>query len=85
MSFKSEDLMIDVLPVGKFNIFAQPGLGMCAQGTATGLDEEDDDLEEEDDLLECAQGTAGGGTSVARSGSNLSLLREQLRETLALR
>ena len=85
MSFKSEDLMIDVLPVGKFNVFAQPGLGMCAQGTATGLDEEeDDDLDEEDDL-ECAQGTAGGGpTSAARSGINLSLLQRQLRETLAL-
>jgi len=87
MSFKSEDLMIDVLPTGKFNIFVQPGLGMCAQGTATGLDEEDDDdLEEEDDLLECAQGTAGGGpSSIARSGINLSLLQRQLRETLSLR
>jgi|GEM_PF-1465789 len=88
MSFSSKDLMIDVLPVGKFNVFAQPGLGMCAQGTATGLDEDDDDGdEEEDDLLECAQGTAGtqpGPTSVTRSGINLSLLQRQLRETLAL-
>jgi hypothetical protein len=85
MSFSSKDLMIDVLPVGKFNVFAQPGLGMCAQGTATGLDEEDDDdLEEEDDLLECAQGTANPPTSATRSGINLALLQRQLRETLAL-
>jgi hypothetical protein len=87
MSFSSKDLMIDVLPVGKFNVFAQPGLGMCAQGTATGLDEDDDDgEEEEDDLLECAQGTATNRepTSVTRSGLNLALLQRQLRETLAL-
>lgn len=88
MSFSSKDLMIDVLPVGKFNVFAQPGLGMCAQGTATGLDEDDDDGEEEDDdLLECAQGTATTNnqpTSAFRSGLNLALLQRQLRETLAL-
>jgi hypothetical protein len=84
MSFKSEDLMIDVLPVGKFNLFAQPGLGMCAQGTATGLDEEEDDDgdEQEDDLLECAQGTANPPTSVTRSEINLALLQRQLRDTL---
>ena len=87
MSFKSRDLMIDVLPARKFNALAQPGLGMCAQGTATGLDEDDDDGDEEDDdLLECAQGTATnpGPTSVARSGLNLALLQRQLRDTLAL-
>jgi len=86
MSFKSKDLMIDVLPVGKFNVFAQPGLGMCAQGTATGLDE-DDEEEDDDDLLECAQGTAGTNNepaSAARSGINLALLQRQLRETLSL-
>ncbi len=51
MSFKSRDLMIDVLPARKFNALAQPGLGMCAQGTAnTGT--------EEDEEKDCAQGTA---------------------------
>jgi hypothetical protein len=88
MSFSSKDLMIDVLPVGKFNVFAQPGLGMCAQGTATGRQDEGDDEgedEEKDDLLECAQGTATNRepTSVTRSGLNLALLQSQLRETLA--
>jgi hypothetical protein len=71
MSFESRDLVIDVLPL------AQPGLQMCGQATAGGLDEDD---EEEDDL-ECGQATAGGGpTSVTEDG--LTLLRQQLRQTL---
>ncbi|HEY0515221.1 MAG TPA: hypothetical protein VGH73_25210 [Thermoanaerobaculia bacterium] len=82
MSFTSRDLMIDVLPTRKFTALAQPGLGLCAQGTATGLDED----EEEEDDLECALGTATGGnepTSAARSELNLAALRRQLRETMS--
>ncbi|MEO6193346.1 MAG: hypothetical protein ABIS20_10070 [Thermoanaerobaculia bacterium] len=79
MSFKSRDLMIDVLPARKFNALAQPGLGMCAQGTAnTGTEEED---EEKD----CAQGTATTNEPAyaPRTEVNLALLRQQLYEALS--
>ena len=77
MSFKSRDLMIDVLPARKFNALAQPGLGMCAQGTAnTGT--------EEDEERDCAQGTATNEPAYApRTGVNLALLRRQLHEALS--
>jgi hypothetical protein len=80
MSFKSMDLMIDVLPSGELD--AQPGLVLCGQATATGLDED-----EEDDDLECGQATAGGNepTSAARTRMDLALLRRQLGEALAVR
>lgn len=81
MSFKSMDLMIDVLPSGELD--AQPGLVLCGQATATGLDEDEDD---DDDLLECGQATAGGNepTSAARTRMDLALLRRQLGEALAV-
>jgi hypothetical protein len=77
MSFKSRDLMIDVLPARKFNALAQPGFGMCAQGTAnTGT--------EEDEERDCAQGTATNEPAYApRTEANLALLRQQLHQTLA--
>jgi hypothetical protein len=77
MSFKSRDLMIDVLPARKFNALAQPGLGMCAQGTAnTGT--------EEDEEKDCAQGTATNEPAYApRTEVNLALLRQQLHEALS--
>jgi len=77
MSFKSRDLMIDVLPARKFNALAQPGLGMCAQGTAnTGT--------EEDEEKDCAQGTATNEPAYApRTEVNLALLRRQLHEALS--
>jgi hypothetical protein len=82
MSFKSTDLMIDLLRSGELD--AQPGLVLCGQVTATGLDDEDDD---DDDLLECGQVTAGGNepTSAARTRMDLALLRRQLGEALAVR
>jgi hypothetical protein len=82
MSFKSTDLMIDVLPAGKL---AQPGLVLCGQVTAGGQDEsEGEDLDD----LECGQVTAtnpGGNdpTSFTRSEAGLDLLRRQLRHALA--
>ena len=77
MSFKSRDLMIDVLPARKFNALAQPGFGMCAQGTAnTGT--------EEDEEKDCAQGTATNEPAYApRTEVNLALLRRQLHEALS--
>jgi hypothetical protein len=77
MSFKSRDLMIDVLPARKFNALAQPGFGMCAQGTAnTGT--------EEDEEKDCAQGTATNEPAYApRTEVNLALLRQQLHEALS--
>lgn len=79
MSFKSRDLMIDVLPTGKFNALVHPGFALCGQATATGQDEDD----EEDDL-ECGQATAGNEPAYApRVEMSLALLRRQLRETLA--
>ena len=81
MSFKSRDLLIDVLPTGKFNALVQPGFALCGQATATTPDESDD--EEEDDL-ECGQATAGGDTAYAPRTMDLALLRRQLRETLSV-
>ncbi len=76
MSFKSRDLMIDVLPARKFNVLAQPGLGMCAQGTAnTGT--------EEDEERDCAQGTATNEPAYAPRTEGLALLRRQLHDALA--
>ena len=81
MSFKSRDLMVDVLPARKFNALAQPGFGMCAQGTANTGTEGDEDLDEGRD---CAQGTATNEPAYApRTEVNLALLRRQLQETLA--
>jgi hypothetical protein len=82
MSFKSRDLMIDVLPTGKFNALVQPGFALCGQLTAGG-DEEDDDEDEDD--LECGQLTATTGNEPAyapRREMSLETLRRQLRETL---
>ena len=78
MSFESRDLMIDLLPTGKFNVLAQPGFALCGQITSP--DEEDD--EEEDDL-ECGQITSGNEPAYA-PGTDLALLRRQLQETLTL-
>ena len=76
MSFKSRDLMIDVLPARKFNALAQPGLGMCAPGTAnTGT--------EEDEEKDCAQGTATNEPAYAPRTEGLALLRRQLHEALS--
>ena len=86
MSFKSMDLMIDVLPTAKFTALLQPaGLGLCTIGTATTGDDEDDDDGKKDDELECVQATAitGGAESVTSKGLNLAALRRQLHETLA--
>jgi hypothetical protein len=87
MSFKSMDLMIDVLPTQKFTALVQPGLGLCTIGTATTGNDEDDDDGEPDDELECVQGTAntGGNDSVTRKALSLAALRQQLHETLAAR
>ncbi|MFL6194777.1 MAG: hypothetical protein ACJ75H_11445 [Thermoanaerobaculia bacterium] len=80
MSFKSTDLMIDVLPIGWP---AQPGLVLCGQITAGGEEEDDEDMDD----LECGQITAatGGGnepTSYTRGQAGLDLLRRQLRHAL---
>ena len=77
MSFKSMDLMVDVLPARKFNALAQPGFAMCNQGTAnTGT--------EEDEERDCAQGTATNEPAYApRAEVNLALLRRQLQEALS--
>lgn len=83
MSFKSRDLMIDVLPTGKFNALLQPpGLGLCTQGTAptTGEDEGDD---EERDCTQATAVTTNEPESASRMRLNLSLLRRQLHDTLS--
>lgn len=82
MSFESRDLMIDLLPNGKFNALVQPGFALCGQ--ITSADEDDD--EEEDDL-DCGQITSTTGNEPAyapRTGTDLALLRRQLHETLSL-
>jgi hypothetical protein len=81
MSFKSRDLLIDVLPTGKFNALVQPGFALCGQITSA-----DEDEDEEEDDLECGQITSNTGdqTAYALRGMDLALLRRQLRETLSL-
>jgi hypothetical protein len=81
MSFESRDLMIDLLPTGKFNALVKPGFALCGQATAGGLDED----EEEEDDLDCGQATAGNEPAYApRTETDLALLRSQLHETLTL-
>ena len=82
MSFESRDLMIDLLPAGKFNALVQPGFALCGQITSTG---EDDEEEEEEDELDCGQITSNTGDPsgyAPRMATDLALLRRQLRETL---
>jgi hypothetical protein len=83
MSFESRDLMIDVLPTGKFNALVRPGYALCGQATAGGLDE---DEEEEEDDLDCGQATATNNEPAyaPRMEMDLALLRRQLRETLSV-
>ena len=85
MSFKSMDLMIDVLPTGKFTALLQPaGLGLCTIGTAPTTGEDEDGDDKKDDDLACTQATANTGpTSVSRQGLNLAALQRQLREALS--
>jgi len=73
MSFKSRDLMIDVLPAAR--PFAQPGFALCGQITAGG----DDD----DAGLDCGQATAPEPESLTRAEAGLALLRHQLQATLS--
>jgi hypothetical protein len=83
MSFKSRDLMIDVLPTGKFNALVHPGFALCGQVTSAGGDEED----EEEDELDCGQITSNTGkdeSAYAPRTMDLALLRRQLRETLSV-
>ncbi|PYQ59845.1 MAG: hypothetical protein DMF53_18100 [Acidobacteria bacterium] len=80
MSFESRDLMIDLLPTGKFNALVQPGFALCGQITSA-----DEEEEEEEDDLDCGQITSGNAPAYApRTGTDLALLRRQLRETLTL-
>src|SRR4029077_5740403 len=85
MSFKSMDLMIDVLPTGRFNALQQPpGLGLCTIGTAPTTGEDDEDDEKKDDDLECAQGTATNDPeAVSRPGLNRWLVRRPPLEGVA--
>jgi len=80
MSFESRDLMIDLLPTGKFNALVQPGFALCGQVTS-----EDEDEDEEEDDLDCGQVTSNAGKPTGyapRMAMDLALLRRQLRETL---
>ena len=80
MSFESRDLMIDLLPTGKFNALVQPGFALCGQITSG-----DEEEEEEEDELDCGQITSGSEPAYApRMAMDLALLRRQLRETLSV-
>jgi hypothetical protein len=87
MSFKSMDLMIDVMPTAKFNALLQPaGLGLCTLETAITTNEEEGGDEDGDDgELECVQVTATNNEpeSASGKGMNLAMLRRQLQEALS--
>jgi hypothetical protein len=74
MSFKSRDLMIDVLPTAQ--PFAQPGFALCGQITAGGDNDEDAGLE-------CGQATAPEPKTLTGAEAGLALLRHQLHESLS--
>jgi hypothetical protein len=83
MSFKSKDLMIDVLPSHRFNDPAR-GFAMCGQITATGEDEGEGDDESEGG--KCGQVTAvttNDPIAVTRDGLNLALLQRQMRAAMS--
>jgi hypothetical protein len=79
MRFTSRNLMIDVLPTAKR---FTPGLVLCGQITADGLEGDGKDDEEQD----CGQVTAtGGDPGFTPTEAGLALLRQQLDETLTAR
>ncbi|HKI02482.1 MAG TPA: hypothetical protein VKK31_10910 [Thermoanaerobaculia bacterium] len=75
MSFKSRDLMIDVLPTAQ--PFAQPGFVLCGQITAGGGGND------EDAGLDCGQATAPEPKTLTGAEAGLALLRHQLHESLS--
>lgn len=80
MSFKSRDLMVDVLPATK--PFAIAGLVLCGEVTAGGnLPGSDDD--DEEPPAPCGDATANPDP-FSRPELGLAMLRQQLREALAL-
>lgn len=73
MSFKAQEIMIDVLPARAFRRGA-PGFGLCGEATRTGNDDEP----------ECGEATRPGGPP-SRFGleSDLAALRQQLRRSMS--
>jgi len=82
MSFKSRDLMIDVLPSHRFNDPAR-GFAMCGQITANTNKEGDGDDDEEQDCTQVTAITTNDPTALTRDGLNLALLRQQMRTAMS--
>jgi hypothetical protein len=83
MSFKSRDLMIDVLPSHRFDDPAR-GFAMCGQITAnTGKDEDDDEGEGGKCPQVTAVTTTNEPTAATRDGFNLALLQQQMRTAMS--
>ena len=82
MSFKSRDLMIDVLPSHRFNDPAR-GLAMCGQITATGKGEDDDEAEGGGKCGQITAATTNDPTAVMGDGLNLARLQQQMRAAMS--
>ncbi|HYX25260.1 MAG TPA: hypothetical protein VFC23_13985 [Thermoanaerobaculia bacterium] len=75
MSFKTRELMIDVLPAARPFRPGAPGFGLCAEATRN--------EDEEDDEVDCGEATRAGGEPAYRDGeSDLAVLKQQLRQAM---
>jgi hypothetical protein len=72
MSFKSRDLMTDVLPPGK--PFAHPGFALCGEATR-----------DEEDAGDCGEATRQPEKLTTAPSTDLAALRGQLRQALSER
>ena len=69
MSFKTRELMIDVLPAARRP--GLPGFALCSEATRR----------EEDDAKECSEATRAPESSYRGGEADLAALRQQLRRT----
>ena len=74
MSFKTRELMIDVLPAARPFRPGAPGFGLCAEATRN--------EDEEDDEVDCGEATRAGGEPSGRPEADLAMLRQQLRQAM---
>jgi hypothetical protein len=73
MSFRSTELVTDIILFCKPFGSSLPGLGLCGQATA--------DQDDEEEEMECGQGTLGE-PAARQCRNDLALLRDQLHQTL---
>jgi|GraSoiStandDraft_8_1057269.scaffolds.fasta_scaffold2132378_1 hypothetical protein len=91
MSFRSTDLVSDVVFTWRLSRYPQFGLVLCGQATAAAEDEEEDDLEcgqvtappDDEQDYRIGQHLTTDEVTVSRRENELALLHHQLRQILS--